>query len=200
MTFAVAADRSTEFRSVDDLVRTYVRLGVQRGLVKAQQIAQSEGERCAKCGGGPSTAKSNGARLLRHRKWKTECASCGAPWRGEEINVVRSASRKRKHGHAAAKDGAVVDRFDVWRRLQPMVENRPRHVDQQRWDFALVCLIAHLDRTIGTLPNVVDHGPDILPTAHWTIGRVRGGILLARDTITKRALRAGLIPMPPGGV
>lgn len=173
-------------RDVDTLARHYMSIGARIGTVPAVSLTRFEGQVCALCGGGPMTRRGYGPSVKTRRKYRDVCATCGESWLGEELHLPPQRGRR---GGVGSRDVMLDD----WKRIRPIVENRPRRTDQNRWDFCVVSLLAFLEPTIGTYARAADAGRRRMPHEYWSPARVRGAVQDARFVLQGRAERARVL-------
>lgn len=186
--------RRARYRDEHEMIDRYVALRGFLSGAKAQDLVQMRGARCAACGRGPATkVRTKDHHIAGRRKSRLVCASCSAPWKGEELVVLKGAvDTGRKVGASAEW---IDDRADEHRRLVEIFERRPRAWNATRWRFARFCAFGRHDRRVGSFANVAADGASCAPEYEpwWNEGTVRYWVGKFEAKIRARGERAGLL-------
>ena len=162
----------------DMALRWYLHLREGGGQIKSLDILERR-ETCERCGKGPRTLKG-----VKGRE-REICASCGLMWKG----VVEGWVREFIQG---SRDSDAHERLmDMWCRLRPMIENRPRSLTNLEWAFDVKALELSIEghgRGISETARIgFEKSPDLAsPTRRWTPYIVRSAVERARECIGRR--------------
>lgn len=163
----------------DQALRTYLHLSQGGGQVKSLDILERR-EKCERCGQGPRTMKGSKGRE------RDVCASCGLSWKGEVTGWIREFI-------SGARDRDAHERLmDLWCRLRPMIENRPRALTDSEWLFdrqALALSIEGHGRSVSETTRIgLQECSEIAspPERRWTPDIVRSAVERARNIIERR--------------
>lgn len=114
-------------------------------------------ERCARCGGGPSTLEGKRGRQV------ARCSSCRELWDGALLEGPRAPS-------TGFDVSAWQEQVLELARLRPVFEPRPPRMELLDWRAHQIAYFAWIDPRLGSIPCVIDAGRALLPKAPrgWT--------------------------------
>jgi hypothetical protein len=162
----------------DSALRWYLHLRDGGGQIKSLDILERR-ETCERCGKGPRTLKG-----VKGRE-REICASCGLSWKGEVVGWI-------KEFVSGSRDTDAPERLmDIWCRLRPMIEHRPRSLTNDEWLFdrtALELSIEGHGRSVTETTRVGIQRCSALasPARRWTPDYVRSAVERARKCIGRR--------------
>ena len=142
------------------------------------------GERCRHCVGAVGHRIRTGG--------IDRCHLCYQPWSPVQVSPVQGTSSPA----VDRTERQRVGRLDRELQLLPLIEEPPPDTGMERWRFGVLCWLLHLQSVYGSIPAIVESGPQItkeFDIGWWTYARVRNAIQRTRLVIEQRARASGVL-------